>query len=245
MFAVNPIFWFCGSTSVIYVLEALISIVIGHMPVALKSSSDLKTPGDCHLLRIFGRIPPDIHLYSSRWQFMLPAGKFDPVNHAWKLLLVFSCFDFPLVAANDYEYGWAEKLLADFRRIDGIWRPKNENPSFGGYASYLLNNLANFAVWLLQGLTPVGVGIMLYAVFKYWKKYFVRKTIHNERGNFHDFMDCSCGGSVSCSILKSRLSVNDHSGIAGFPDLVHLQDHNFRSGWKSNQSARQMGCFSV
>lgn len=184
MFAVNPIFWFCGSTSVIYVLEALISIVIGYtMLVALKSSSFKPLAIAIFFLGFLGGFRQTSTFLFIPLAIYVASRKIRSVNHAWKALLVFSVSIFLWWLPTIINTGGQKNYSLISEGLTAFGDQKMAT-FFGGYASYLLNNLANFAVWLLQGLTPVGVGIMLYAVFKYWKKYFVRKTIHNERGIF-------------------------------------------------------------
>jgi hypothetical protein len=164
LLVVNPIFWFYGSTATIYTTEALISTLVGYAFFRSLSSPGLRIfLFSTFLLGFLGGFrQTSILLLAPLWIY-ISICKIRNIKDFIKtialLIISISTWAIPTIINT----GGLDNYLNVSRGLTGSSSEK-VNTFFGDYINYLIVNFSNFSIWFLQGITPIGLGVIFLAI---------------------------------------------------------------------------------
>lgn len=187
MLATNPVFWFCGSTATAYVMEAFVTTLVGYLLfVSINSSQPRHWIIASFFFGVLGGFRQSaILLLAPLWLYVLHK----KIHRPKELLVILTVFFVSVLLwllPTIHNTVGLENYLHISRGLTGSNSEKLQ-AMFGGITNYLVTDLSNFFVWLVQGISPLGMGLIALALWLYFKKYPVGKILKNERAIFLSF----------------------------------------------------------
>jgi 4-amino-4-deoxy-L-arabinose transferase-like glycosyltransferase len=181
LFAFNPVFWFSGSTAIIYSVEAFIAITAGFLLwISLRSPHLKYLALSLFILGLLAGFRQTAVLLLSPLILFVFFKKVKSIKFFFPLLALFLLGVLLWLLPTLHNTSGLEGYLATSRGLTADLSQKLDT-AFGGTMNYLVTNLSNFSIWMLQGVSPQGLVLIVLSLILFLKNTTIKGFFTNNK----------------------------------------------------------------